>query len=282
MPAPPPDARSFRSELIDVRPTGDDGVVLRVRPTIELPALRAARFFMLRRDDELSPAIPRPFSVYRVREDGSIEFLIKVMGRGTRALAESVPGTTLVTVGPLGNGWPVLGGDAEPLVMIGGGIGSVPFYMAIEQALAGMEGAPPVAAPDITFVYGAAHAGLLYDIEVFERLGVRVIAATDDGSRGFHGNVVQALEAEWSNGRLPERVRVLTCGPDPMMEAVARVARDRDLPCWLSLETYMGCGVGICNGCAVRTAPGGPFGDWPIAKCCVDGPVFPAAALALD
>ena len=281
MPAPPPDARSFRSEVKELRTSGDDGVVLRVMPEIELPPLRAARVFMLRRGDELSPAIPRPFSTYRQLEDGTIEFLIKVMGRGTRALAACRPGDSLVTIGPLGHGWNTLDGDGAPWVMIAGGIGSVPFYMGIEQALAGMDGRSPVRREDLTLIYGAATAGFLYDIDRFEALGVRTIAATDDGSRGFHGNVVEALAAEWETGTVPDEVRLLACGPEPMMEAVAKVAERRGLSCWLSLETMMGCGVGICNGCAVTTKPDGPLGEWPVAKCCVDGPVFAADAIVL-
>lgn len=282
MPAPPDDARSFPSEVVEVRPSGDDGVILRIRPGIELAPIRAARFFMLRRNDALSPAIPRPFSIYRQLDDGTLEFLIKVMGRGTRALAGSAPGTRLVTVGPLGLGWNTLDGDGAPWVMIGGGIGSVPFHMGIEQALAGMDGAAPARRADVTYVYGAATAGMLYEIDAFEALGVRVLAATDDGSRGFHGNVVQLLRHEWAEGGLPEKVRLLACGPDPMMAAVAEVARERGLECWLSLETLMGCGVGICNGCAVATEPEGELGAWPVAKCCVEGPVFRADAIRLD
>ena len=280
MPAPPPDARSFRSELVSVRPTGSDGVVLRIRPELPQRGLRAARFFMLRRDDALSPAIPRPFSFYR-EVDGDLEFLIKVMGKGTRALAQSAPGTSLVTVGPLGHGWPTLDGDGVPWVGIAGGIGSVPFYEGVRQALAGMDGAAPVKREDFTVIYGGRNAGFLYDLGEFADLGVRVLAATDDGSQGFHGNVIQCLEHLWAAGELPQKVRLLSCGPEPMMEAVARLARERSLECYLSLETYMGCGVGICNGCAVATEPEGPLGAWPVAKCCVDGPVFPADAIKL-
>jgi dihydroorotate dehydrogenase electron transfer subunit len=282
MPAPPPDARSVRAEVVSVRSTGDDGVVLRIRPEAAPAPLRAARFFMLRRTDALSPAIPRPFSVYRQYDSGDLEFLIKVMGRGTRALAESRPGTELLAVGPLGLGWPTLDGDGPPWAMVGGGIGSVPFYMGIEQALAGMDGATPVARDAVTFVYGGRHAGFLYDLEEFVELGVRVLAATDDGSAGFHGNVVQCLEDRWASGELPEKVRLLACGPEPMMAAVARTAEERGLDCWLSFETLMGCGVGICNGCAVMTSADGALADWPVAKCCVDGPVFHAHDVTFD
>lgn len=279
MPAPPPDARSFLSEIRGSRPSGEDGIILRVRPSVDFEPLRAARFFMLRREDDLSPAIPRPFSVYRQLPDGDLEFLIKVMGQGTKALADSAPGTQLRTIGPLGNGWPTLDGDGAPWIMLAGGIGSAPFYMGMQQSLQGMDGATATTPDQLTLIYGAARAGLLYDIDDFAALGPRVLAATDDGSRGFHGNVVQHLEAEWEAGRIPEKVRLLACGPEPMMAAVARTAERRGLECWVSLETLMGCGVGICNGCAVETKPDGPMGDWPIAKCCVEGPVFPALAI---
>jgi len=281
MPAPPIDARSAPAQVVEVVPCGTDGVILRVRPEHAPTPLRAGRFYMLRRNDALSPAIPRPFSVYREHDDGTLDFLIKVMGRGTRALAESAPGTELVCVGPLGHGWNTLDGDGSPWVMLAGGIGSAPFYMGIEQALAGMDGARPVAREDITLLYGAATQGLLYDFEAFEALGVRTLAATDDGSRGFQGNVVQLLHEEWKHGRIPEQVRLLACGPEPMLHAVSELARERSLPAWLSLETMMGCGVGICNGCAVSTVADGPLGAWPVAKCCVDGPVFAADAIVL-
>ena len=76
------------------------------------------------------------------------------------------------------------------------------------------------------------------------------------------------------DARRTVRARVLACGPERMLEAVESHARSRAIPCWLSLETVMGCGVGICNGCPVATLPDGPRGAWPNAKCCVEGPVF--------
>src|SRR5580765_1304119 len=120
MPAPPPDARSMLGEALGVEPCGDDGVILRLATESPLPPLRAARFFMLRREDRLSPAIPRPFSIYR-QVGRELWFLIKVMGTGTAALASCIPGTKLRVIGPLGNGWPALDGDGPPWVMLGGG-----------------------------------------------------------------------------------------------------------------------------------------------------------------
>lgn len=280
MPAPSADARSLTARAVSVTPCGDDGIVLRVRPDVGLPPLRAARFFMLRREDRLSPLIPRPFSLYRQTE-GDLEFLIKVMGQGTKALAQCGPGTKLRLIGPLGNGWPTLDDQGAPWVMLAGGIGSAPFYMGIEQARAGMDGGAPVRRGALTLLYGAAKKGFLYDLAAFEALGVRVETCTDDGSHGFRGNVLQLLESLWSRNALPRDVRLLACGPERMLEAVERLARSRGLPCWLSLETLMGCGVGICNGCPVPTRPDGPMGAWPNAKCCVEGPVFSVADVTL-
>lgn len=280
MPAPPADARSLRGTVVRVEPCGDDGVILVVRPEVELPPVRASRFFMLKRTDRVSPLIPRPFSVYRQRE-GLLEFLIKVMGRGTRALAEAPPGQELRLVGPLGNGWPTLDGDGPPWVLLAGGVGSAPFHLGIEQALAGMDGATPVPREGITYLFGAATAGLLYDLEAFLDLGVRVVTATDDGSSGMRGNVLDLLHELWRREELPERVRLLACGPEPMLAAVEDLARERELDSWLSLETLMGCGVGICNGCPVPTLPEGPLGAWPNAKCCVEGPVFKTDSITL-
>jgi dihydroorotate dehydrogenase electron transfer subunit len=282
MPAPPIDAGSMSGEAISVTPCGDDGVILRIATDEPIAALRAARFFMLRREDKLSPAIPRPFSVYR-QSGRELEFLIKVMGQGTAALAACTKGTKLRVVGPLGNGWPTIdGGDrSAPWVMLAGGIGSAPFFMGIEQALRGMDGKKAAKKSEITYLYGAARKGLLYDLAAFEALGVRVSTCTDDGSHGLRGNVLQLLQHLQKKREIPERVRILACGPERMLEAVEAFARERKLECWLSLETMMGCGVGICNGCPVATRREGPMGMWPNAKCCVEGPVFSVDSVSL-
>ena len=274
MPAPPPDASAQLCAVTAVEPCGDDGVLLEVEAPDDLSPIEAGRFFMLRRGDGVGPLIPRPFSLYKQR-GRRLEFLIKVIGDGTRALAQAAVGSEMLTIGPLGLGWPELEADRHR-VLLAGGIGSAPFFIAIQDWLAA--GVP---ADEITLIYGAQRAGLLYDLAAFEALGVRVLATTDDGSRGFHGHVIGCLEDEWAAGRIPTEVQLLACGPEPMLEAVERLSLERDLPAWVSLETYMGCGVGICNGCVVSTRPEGPRGDWPTLKCCVEGPVFSTREVVL-
>ncbi|MEO0650805.1 MAG: hypothetical protein AAFZ65_09005 [Planctomycetota bacterium] len=280
MPAPASDARSQLATVRAVDPCGDDGIRLRIVPDESVGPIRASRFFMLRREDSLSPAIPRPYSIY-AQEGDELEFLIKVMGPGSQALAATRSGEKLRLIGPLGNGWPTLDGDGDPWVMLAGGVGSAPFLMGLQQALAGMDGATAAPPSKLWFLFGAATEGLLYDLARFESLGVSVRTATVDGSHGKRGNVLELLDELQQAGEIPERVRLLACGPERMLEAVEDLARERDLPCWLSLETMMGCGVGICNGCPVPTVPEGPLGAWPNAKCCLEGPVFPVESVTL-
>lgn len=274
MAAPPSDATSQPAEVVAVEPCGSDGVLLRVVPRKPFPTLNAGRFFMLRRADGVGPLIPRPFSLFK-QEGEQLEFLIKIIGSGTRALAECALGRDLTLIGPLGNGWPELKAK-PPILMLAGGIGSAPFYQFIQTRLE--TGMP---AESLTMIYGAATKGFLYDLAAFEALGVRVLATTDDGTHGFQGNVLQCLSAEWEMGRLPRDLQLLACGPEPMLAAVGRLADEKQLAAWLSLESYMGCGVGICNGCVVETRESGSLSAWPNAKCCVEGPVFANEAVRL-
>ena len=288
MVAPPKDACSKLAELISVEHLPGDGVLLTVRPDLapgeEVAPLDPNRFFMLRREDGLSPRIPRPFSIYREqpRTDGppDLVFMVKVIGDGTRALAESRPGEKLRLIGPLGLGWPSFTEPANetPWVFLAGGIGSAPFFMAVEAISNGAEmaelrgEAAPTPAPFL--LYGAGTKDLVYDVDAFAELDCALHVATDDGSFGFQGNVVTLLEKLQADGSIPDKIRIAACGPMPMLRAVERFATANDLECYVSLEDLMGCGVGICNGCVVDTKPEGSLGAWPNAKCCVDGPAF--------
>lgn len=285
MVAPPSDAKSCLAELISVEPCGTDGVLLRLRPDRTLrvggEALGPNRFFMLRREDGLSPDIPRPFSIYR-EVDGDVVFMVKVIGQGTRALAASPPGDKLRLIGPLGLGWPNFAqpepdGEMLPWVFLAGGIGSAPFYMAIEAmtraAVASEERDEEPLEPPY-FLYGAASKDMLFELDAFAELDCSVHVATDDGSLGFHGHTLALLDRLIEEGLIPKRVRLAACGPLPMLRAASDWAADRGLTCWVSLEELMGCGVGICNGCIVKTRPNAGLGAWPNVKACVEGPAF--------
>ncbi|MGH7149566.1 MAG: dihydroorotate dehydrogenase electron transfer subunit [Planctomycetota bacterium] len=234
-------------------------------------SVEPAQFFMLRRADGEGPLLPRPFSLERLK-DGVLSFLVKVFGRGSRALAAVRGGESLDLVGPLGRGFDPVRRE-EGVAMVAGGIGIAPFAHLIERALGA--GIPPAS---MTLVFGSANAASLYALPLYESYGIRLVLATDDGSRGFRGNAVACYGAELQAGRLEPRTPVLACGPDRMLRAFARFARERGLRASLSVETFMACGIGICNGCSVPVEPA-RFGGWPYAKACREGPVLQAADL---
>ena len=104
--------------------------------------------------------------------------------------------------------------------------------------------------------------------------------ATDDGSLGFSGSVLDSLVEELDGGRVSREALFCACGPEGLLHAFAALCKERDLEGQISLETYMGCGYGVCNACPVPTRPDGALGHWPWAKSCLEGPVFPLEAVA--
>ncbi len=209
----------------------------------------------------------KPFSVFTVeREKGIIQILFSVYGPTTRAMSELVVGETLDMLGPLGGR--LFTPDTRPGVhhiMVGGGYGVPPLnFLAREIKLA-----DPTA--KVTLIYGARHASLLVGEDGLQGLGVDVIACTDDGSIGVPGRVTDGLEPIISE---PGTYAVYTCGPTPMMKAVALLSMEKQVACQVSMETFMPCGVGICVGCALAL-PDGTY-----ARACTDGPVFYAEEVA--
>lgn len=198
----------------------------------------------------------RPISICDVEGD-AVRVMFGLMGEGTRWLAERRPGDTLDVMGPLGTGF-TLGDTSRDIVVVGGGLGVFPLLMAAKQ----FTGA-------VTAILGF-RARELVTMEVeFGAVCAEVNITTDDGSYGHHGVVTDLL---------PDAVRAgaseaLCCGPTPMLRAVAKVCRDLLLPCQVSLEERMGCGVGACYACAVKAKRGS---EEIYAQVCRNGPVFKA------
>ncbi|HEY1419391.1 MAG TPA: dihydroorotate dehydrogenase electron transfer subunit [Candidatus Dormibacteraeota bacterium] len=190
------------------------------------------------------PLLRRPFSVYRVDRD-RIEVVLKAVGVGTTALLAMKDGDRLSCLGPLGHGFNLRAGPRH-VVLVSGGLGVAPMPLAAREAAGlGMR---------ITWVHGARSADELCS----ESEGDAIVWTTDDGSRGVKGSAVAAA---------PDADLVLACGPNPMLAAVA--ARWPDA--LVAVETYMGCGTGVCLGCAVPRAGGG------YDRACKEGPVYRAA-----
>lgn len=240
------------------------------------------QFVMLRIEGLNDPLIGRPLALYdtgmnKAGQSEAVDVVYLVKGKFTSRLCELDAGQRLQVWGPLGNGFQERG---THLVMVAGGIGQTPFLALAQEAL-GLKryGGPPrhdCRAERVTFCYGARTAEYFAGLEDFERLGVDLRLATDDGSRGHHGLVTDLLKQVLSE-RHHEDVQIACCGPEPMMEAVAKIALAANVPCEVSLETPMACGIGICFTCVAKIQQ--PDGTWDYKRTCVEGPIFDAAAV---
>ena len=194
------------------------------------------------------------------------------VGKQTRLLATLRPGDALEAWGPLGNGFPELQ-PVEHVGLVAGGIGQTPF-LAYTRQLLGTRGyggqAPRRMAKRVSLYYGVRTAELAACIDDFRAAGAEVHLASDDGSLGYKGFVTQLLESHAPPQQL------LGCGPEPMMYALAKVAARWNVPCHLSLESPMACGVGICF--SLRRQGADPDG-WDYHRVCVEGVPSDAARL---
>ncbi len=235
------------------------------------------------------PSIPmrRPLSIMRAdREAGWIEVLYKVLGPGLRALAGRTPGETVSIIGPIGR--PFTAHRERPrTVLIGGGVGIPPMIFLAERlraspepwrplVLMGSEIPFPFHPRPSTLVVLGMPAGTIASMPLLEAWDIPSRLASRAGFPGCFDGYVTELAGEWL-GSLPSaalaEVELFACGPTPMLAAAAQLARRYAVPCQVSLEEFMACGVGGCAGCTVRvrTAEGDAM-----KRVCVDGPVFEA------
>jgi dihydroorotate dehydrogenase electron transfer subunit len=214
---------------------------------------------MIRVANLLDPFLRRPMSVADFAPDGSrIGLVIKEVGRGTNLLSLLPPLTKIDVIGPFGTGFTIPEG-AQKVWMVAGGTGVAPFLGLTENRKRGDL--------DYTMFMGAKTAGQLFYATRFREAGVDVITATEDGSDGVRGLVTTALTAELAKGARPDII--FTCGPSPMMRAVAGIAEDAGIVCHASLESFMACGFGACLGCVVKKR-----GAEQYVTVCRAGPVF--------
>src|SRR5919198_4990565 len=236
-------------------------------------AAQPGQFVQLLAGRDRSFPLRRPFSISRVerpgRDLGAVEVVFDVVGPGTRALAELRPHDVVDLLGPLGRPFDPPPAPAACL-LVGGGYGAAPPFFLAEQ--------PRARRCPVDFLVGAATAARLLRTMEAKRLGHSLTVTTDDGSAGRRGLVTGAMPAVLAHARTEV---VYACGPMPMLAAVARVAAGRGLPCQVAVEERMACGTGICFSCVVplRDGDGAPG---RMARSCLEGPVFDAAAVAWD
>lgn len=259
--------RYFDARIIENRSLGGGYYVLRLGGCESLAGSRPGQFAMVRGDWGRDPLLPRAFSLLSVAPQGRADLLAKVVGQGTALLERSPPGSLVSVLGPLGSSYPEPTPDALDL-LVAGGVGLPPLYMQAE--LAARQGL----VQGCEMLYGGRTTRDLVLLGEMRALGLALHVATEDGSLGRRGKVTAALEARIDFHRQASpsrRLRILSCGPNAMLWAVGRIARQHEIECHLSLEEQMACGIGVCLGCAV------PARSRPFRYVCKDGPVFNAA-----
>lgn len=229
-------------------------VLLKLTSSTELPEMLPGQFAEIRVDGSSSTFLRRPISINFVdRAKNEVWFLIQLVGDGTKRLAEARIGETINVVLPLGNGFTMPEKGSDKLLLVGGGVGTAPMLYLGEQLA--LNGRKP------TFLLGARSSQDLLQLDQFAAYG-DVYTTTEDGSHGEKGYVTQHSILEKVNFE-----QIYTCGPKPMMVAVAKYAKKNQINCEVSLENKMACGVGACLCCVENTDEG--------HLCvCKEGPVF--------
>lgn len=245
------------------------------------------QFVMVKPVGSGDPLLRRPFSVFEVLRDSSgaiigVSILNKRAGTSTRKLYDLEAGDVVSCLGPLGQPFKTVLPPAQAW-MVAGGVGLAPFATLAESLAASRT--------PTTLFYGARTAEELFYLEFFERLGVSLVLSTENGGRGTRGRVTIPLEASLKALEQGAEAMVYACGPEPMLEAVAKMAARHSQRSQVSVERVMGCGLGGCYSCVVPVkhrgdlsseAPGAKEEHANLVRSCISGPVFDGAELVWD
>lgn len=226
-----------------VEALSDKHVLIKLTDDKPLPEMLPGQFVEVRVDNSPSTFLRRPISINNVDYDrNELWLLVAAVGDGTRQLQKLQKGDRLNCMLPLGNSFTMPTDSAQKVLLVGGGVGVAPL-LYFGKRIKAMGGEP-------TFLLGARSAKDVLERELFEQVG-RVLITTEDGSDGEKGFVTNhsVLAQEHFD-------RISTCGPKPMMMAVARYAFKNDIECEVSLENKMACGVGACLCCVEKTVEG--------------------------
>ncbi len=223
---------------------------------------KPGNFIEIRVSEQTEPFLRRPISIYNLdRVNGVLEFIFQVKGKGTEILSKKEIGDLIDVVGPLGYGT-FKYEDYQNIAVIGGGIGIFPLYELAKCAKNDNE--------NVNTYIGFRNQDLVVLEEEFKQVSNNLILTTDDGSYGKKGFAINFLEEDINNGKIDS---IFACGPLPMLKAVQKLAENKNIPCQISLEEKMACGLGVCLGCAVKTASSSKENP-EYLHVCKAGPVF--------
>lgn len=237
----------------------DDFYVLTVKSPKIAAAAKPGQFLNILVSDSTDPLLRRPISIYDADvKEGTIKFLYFLKGKGTNILRDKIAEETISVSGPHGNGF-VVSEESKNILLVGGGFGVAPLsFLAKENK-----------DKNIFTVIGGRTKNLIFCEDDFDKHGAKVCVTTDDGSHGVQGLVTVEVERLLRKNKIDE---IFSVGPKPMMKAVAEIAKKKDIPCFVSMEERMACGIGNCKGCVCKTKTG-------YQTVCTDGPIFNAKDL---
>lgn len=240
---------------------------------IESPYLtknsKPGQFVEIKISDGIEPLLRRPLGVHRILKNG-IDLLYAVVGKGTETLSKKKAGEEIDLIGPLGNGFDIAA-STKAAILVAGGIGVAPLLALAEHL--GYRSKGVGCRKKILVLIGACKKEHILCENDFKKLGCKVVIATDDGSKGHKGFVTDLLNTIPTAYSL-QPTTIYACGPAGMLKTVSKVAREKRIPCQVSLEERMACGVGVCLGCPVKVKSG------EYKMVCKDGPVFDAEEIA--
>lgn len=230
--------------------------------SVDAPAIanlaRPGQFCMVevKYNNSQDPLLRRPLSIYKIEAKGQISFLYKKIGKGTWLLSKRSAGELVRILGPLGHGFKLI--NNRTCILVGGGLGIASLLFLAEKLKQNGK---------LIILIGAKNASEIPTIGDFSRLTRHFYVTTEDGSMGQKGLITDLLTQTLQE--IKGMAYVYTCGPRSMMKAVHFICRRQNIPCQVSLEANMACGLGLCLGCAVPRADGQGF-----LHVCTEGPVF--------
>ncbi len=236
--------------------------------SVEAPEIvksaKPGHFLEIRVTEGTEPFLRRPISIYNMdKEKGILEFIFQVKGKGTEILSKKSEGDLINIIGPLGYGT-FKYEDYQNIAVIGGGIGVFPLYELSKNAKKDGK--------NVNIYLGFRSKDFVVLEEKFKSVSDKLLLTTDDGTYAEKGFAIDFLKKDVEKEKID---CIYACGPLPMLKAVRNYAIEKNIPCQISLEERMGCGLGVCLGCAVKTAKSSKDNPeyWHVCKA---GPVFEA------
>jgi len=221
--------------------------------------VKPGQFIEMQVSEEIEPFLRRPISVYNVeKEKGILEVIFRTSGKGTQTLSKKAEGDIIDIIGPLGHGTFKYEGYKN-IAILGGGIGVFPLYELAKNAKKEVR---------VNTYLGFRDADTVVLEKEFKEVSDSLVITTDDGSYGIHGFAINVLKEEIAKKKIDA---IFACGPLVMLKATQALAKEAGIFCQISLEEKMGCGFGVCLGCAVKPAEGTYY-----LHVCKQGPVFEA------